>query len=60
MSSTCRAMFGKISETQVPDWPCLANLKGDFISGPTWSVKNPVSLSNPSSSWPCRFSSSGL
>ena len=47
ISSTCSAMLGKISETQAPDWPCCANLNGDFISGPTWSVKKPVFLSKP-------------
>src|SRR3954453_20273628 len=60
MSSTCFARFGKISETQAPDCPCLANLNGDFMIGPTWAVKKPVFLSNPGSSWPSRFSNSGL
>src|SRR5262249_4706214 len=35
MSSTCFAMLGKISETQVPDRPCCAHWNGDFMSGPT-------------------------
>ena len=60
MSSTCFASPGKISDAHVPDSPCWANLNGDFINGPTWSVKNPVSLSNPFNSWPSRFASSGL
>src|SRR5579859_7563413 len=58
--STCLAISGKISETQAPHWPCCSNLNGDFITGPTCSVKKPVSLSKPSSSFPSRFSSSGL
>src|SRR5207248_9389477 len=40
--STCRAMFGNSSDTQAPLWPCCSNLNGDFMSGPTWSVKKPV------------------
>ena len=31
MSSTWPAMRGKISGTQVPDWPCCFQVKGDFI-----------------------------
>ena len=45
--STCRAMCGNSSDTHAPHWPCCANLNGDFISGPTWSVKKPVFLSKP-------------
>ena len=31
-------MFGKISDTQAPHWPCCWNLNGDFISGPTAAI----------------------
>ena len=58
--STCWAMFGKISEPHLPHWPCCEKRNGDFITGPTWSVKNPVFLSKPLSSWPSRLASSGL
>ncbi len=60
MRSTCSPIFGKISETHAPDCPRCSNLKGDRINGPTCSVKKPVFLSKPSSSWPSRLASSGL
>jgi hypothetical protein len=58
--STWRARLGKISGTQVPDLPCWAHLKGDFMSGPTSAGKKPVLLSKPSSVWPSRFIRPGL
>jgi hypothetical protein len=58
--STCRAMCGKRSLTHVPLCPCCAQSNGDFISGPTASVKKPVLLSKPSSFFPSLFASSGL
>src|SRR5262245_39957480 len=60
MSSTCLARLGKISGTHVPDWPCCFHANGDFISGPTWSMKKPVFLSQPFSSSPSCLTSSGL
>src|SRR2546421_2103741 len=48
--STWRDRFGKISETHAPDSPCRRNSNGDFINGPTCSVKKPVFLSKPGSS----------
>src|SRR5262245_7052523 len=53
-------MPGKTSLTHAPDSPYWANLNGDFITGPTCSLKKPVFLSNPTNSCPSRFSSSGL
>ena len=48
--STCRDRCGNRSLAQVPLWPCWAQAKGDFIKGPTESVKNPVFLSKPGNS----------
>src|SRR5207247_2635932 len=47
-------------EAQAPHWPWRAKANGDFMSGPTWSLKNPVAGSKPFSSWPSRLASSGL
>ena len=58
--STWRPRFGKISDTILPHCPWGVNLKGDFISPPTSFAKKPVNLLKPGSSWPLRFSSSGL
>src|SRR5262245_36640508 len=60
ISSTCCAIPGKTSLTHAPDSPYCANLNGDFITGPTCSLKKPVFLSKPTNSCPSRFSSSDL
>ena len=54
------AMFGNNSLTQVPLRPCCRHSKGDFINAPTWSGKNPVLLSKPSSVFPSRLIKPGL
>jgi hypothetical protein len=58
--STCLPRLGKRSLTHFPEAPSRRHSKGDLISGPTSLVKKPVFLSNPTSSWPSRFASSGL
>src|SRR6185369_12257440 len=61
MSSTCCAMFGYQSETQIPLWPCCFQVRLDGIS-----VLPPVPMAvigfpnEAGSGWPARRSSSGL
>src|ERR1700693_547052 len=58
--STCCATCGKISEPHLPQSPYCRKRNGDFITGPTWSVKKPVFLSKPGNACPSRRASSGL
>ena len=59
MSSTCCAMFGKRSETSIPDWPYFLNVQGDGIRPPGLPITvrtgpTPFIVS------PCHFTRSGF
>src|SRR4051794_18762743 len=59
MSSTNRAVLGRMSDTHEPDWPYCFHPNGDLRHLPS-VVKNPVLGSAPASFSPCRFCNSGL
>src|SRR4051812_42162979 len=47
MSSTCRATFGYLSQTQAPDSPYRRKANGDFISGPGLPLKTSIATVLP-------------